>query len=196
MALSVLGIACSPRRNGNTTRLLLEGFKSAQAAGHITDLVYLSDLKINPCQGCGACSAKGICVINDDIPKLQEKLINFNRFILAAPIYFMSVNAQTKTMIDRMQTFWARKYLLKQTLVNPAGPERIGLFISTAGTHLPNVFDCAERSIKTLFHMLDIRYSHACLYSGVDNVGDIEESPTSFEEVRKAINALLHTQKI
>lgn len=191
MPLSVLGIACSPRRNGNTTKLLLEGIKTAQAEGHITELVYLSDLKINPCQGCGACSVKGICVINDDIPKLQEKLIQFDRFIIAAPIYFMGVNAQTKIMIDRMQTFWARKYLLKQTLVKQSGPERIGIFLSTAGTRIPDAFDCAERSIKTLFHMLDIRYLQSCLYSGVDKVGEIEDSPKSFEEVRKATQTLL-----
>ncbi|SHH84678.1 NADPH-dependent FMN reductase [Desulfosporosinus lacus DSM 15449] len=191
MSLSVLGIACSPRRNGNTTKLLLEAIRTAQDEGHSTELVYLSDLKINPCQGCGACSAKGICVINDDILKLQERLIHSDRFILAAPIYFMGVNAQTKTMIDRMQTFWVRKYLLNQTLLNPAGPDRIGLFISTAGTRLPNVFECAERSIKTFFHMLDIQYSQACLYSGVDKVGDIEASPASLEEVRKATQALL-----
>jgi len=191
MALSVLGIACSPRRNGNSARLLLEGMKTAQAEGHITELVYLNDLKMSPCQGCGACSAKGICVINDDIPKLQEKLIHFDRFILAAPIYFMGINAQTKIMIDRMQTFWARKYLHNQTLVRTSGPERSGIFISTAGTQLPNVFECAERSVKTLFHMLDIKFVQSCVYSKVDEIGDIEEHPESFEEVRKTFQSLL-----
>jgi multimeric flavodoxin WrbA len=43
MTLSVLGIACSPRRNGNTTRLLLEAMKTAQVEGHRTELVYLSE---------------------------------------------------------------------------------------------------------------------------------------------------------
>ncbi|SDH16463.1 flavodoxin family protein [Desulfosporosinus hippei] len=191
MDLSVLGIACSPRRNGNTTRLLLESIKDAHAEGHQAELIYLTDLKINPCQGCGACSTKGICVIRDDILKLQDKLINCNRLIIAAPIYFMGINSQTKTMIDRMQTFWARKYLLNQTLVKPVGPKRTGLFISTAGTMLPNVFDCAERSIKTLFHMLDIQYSKACLYSGIDQAGDIEKSPDAFAEVRRATRSLL-----
>jgi len=191
MALSVLGIACSPRRNGNTTRLLLEGMKIAQTEGHKTELVFLSDLTINPCLGCGACSAEGVCVIKDDIPKLQEKLTNADRLILAAPIYFMGVNAQTKIMIDRMQTFWARKYLLNQTLVRPSGPERSGIFISTAGTQLPNVFDCAERSVKTFFHMLDIKYAQSCLYSNVDKAGDIEKSLSSFIEVREATQALL-----
>jgi len=191
MTLSVLGIACSPRRNGNTTRLIEEAMKSAQVEGHTTELVYLSDLNINPCQGCNACSAKGVCIIKDDIPKLQEKLIQADRVILAAPIFMMGVNGQTKIMIDRMQTFWARKYLLYQSLIRPSGPERIGLFLSTAGIKKEDVFMCAERSIQTLFHMLDIRYAQPCLYPGIDKAGGIKDHPTAFEEARKATQALL-----
>ncbi len=191
MALSVLGIACSPRRNGNTTRLLLKAMETAQADGQSTELVYLSDLKINPCQGCGACSLKGICVIKDDIPILQEKLILADRIILAAPIFMMGVNSQTKILIDRMQTFWARKYLLNQSLINPSKPERLGLFLSAAGTRKPDVFKCAERSIQTFFHMLDIKYAQACLYSGIDHAGEIEEHPTALEDVRKSTQDLL-----
>ncbi|EGW41587.1 flavodoxin family protein [Desulfosporosinus sp. OT] len=191
MSLSVLGIACSPRRNGNTTRLVLEAMETAKAEGHATELVYLSDLKINPCQGCGACSAKGICVIKDDIPNLQEKLIRADRLILAAPIFMMGINAQSKILIDRMQTFWALKYLHHQTLINPSGYERIGLFLATAGTKKLDVFECAERSIKTLFHMLDIQYAPPCLYKGIDQAGEINEHPTAIEDVRKATQVLL-----
>ena len=191
MTLSVLGIACSPRRNGNTTRLLLEAMKTAQAEGHTTELVVLSDLNINPCQGCNACSTKGICVIKDDIPKLQEKLIEADRVILAAPIFFMGVNAQTKIMIDRMQTFWARKYLHHQSFIKPSGPERIGLFLSAAGTKKVDVFKCAERSIQTLFHMLDIRYAQPCLYPGIDQAGEINKHQTAFDDVHKATQALI-----
>ena len=191
MALSVLGIACSPRRNGNTTRLLLEALETAKTEGHVTELVYLSDLKINPCQGCGACSDKGICVIKDDIPKLQEKLIQADRLILAAPIFMMALNAQTKIIIDRMQTFWALKYVHHQSLVNASGYERIGLYLGAAGTKKPDVFKCAEQSIKTLFHMLDIRYAQPCLYSGIDQAGEINDHPTAFDDVRKATQALL-----
>ena len=191
MTLSVLGIACSPRRNGNSTRLLLEAMETAKAEGHTTELVYLSDLKINPCQGCNACSVKGICVIRDDIPKLQEKLIQADRLILAAPIFMMGLNSQTKIMIDRMQTFWALKYLHNQSLVNESGCERVGLYLGAAGLKKPDVFDCAERSIKTLFHMLDIRYAKPCLYSGIDQAGEINEHPTALDDVRKATQALV-----
>jgi multimeric flavodoxin WrbA len=191
MTLSVLGIACSPRRNGNSTRLLLEAMETAKAEGHTTELVYLSDLKINPCQGCNACSADGICVINDDILQLREKLIQADRLIIAAPIFMMGLNAQAKIIIDRMQPFWALKYLHHQTLKNPSGYERVGLYLAASGLKKPGVFDCAERSIQTFFHMLDIRYAQPCLFGGIDHAGEINEHPTAFDDVRKATQALL-----
>lgn len=191
MSLSVLGIACSPRRNGNTTRLLLEGMEIARTEGHTTKIVYLSDLDITPCQGCNACSVNGRCVIKDDIPKLQEKIIHADRLMIAAPIFFMGVNAQTKIMIDRMQPFWALKYLHQKSFLMPSGLKRRGLFISAAGTRKPDVFLCAERSIKTFFHMLDIQYTKPCLYSGVDKAEEIEEYPIYLDELRKTTQDFL-----
>ncbi|MDQ7094955.1 flavodoxin family protein [Desulfosporosinus sp. PR] len=191
MSLSILGIACSPRPKSNSSQLLLEGLKTAQTLGGKTELVYLADLKIHPCRGCGACSTKGVCVIRDDIPMLQEKLKQADRVVIAAPIYFMGVNAQTKILLDRMQPFWALKYLHRQPTANPPDRKRSGIFISTAGTRKPDVFKCAERSIQTFFHMLDIRYFQPCLYSGVDQAGEIFDHPTAFEEVRSAIQILL-----
>jgi len=94
-------------------------------------------------------------------------------------------------MIDRMQTFWALKYLHHQSLIKPSGPERIGLFLSAAGTEKADVFKCAERSIQTFFHMLDIRYARPCLYSKIDQAGKINEHPTAFDDVCLATRALI-----
>ncbi|AFM39703.1 NADPH-dependent FMN reductase [Desulfosporosinus acidiphilus SJ4] len=191
MPLSVLGIACSPRRSGNTTRLLLEAKETIVGEGHNFELIYLSDLKVNPCQGCNACSISGVCIIKDDISKLQDKLISADRIMIAAPIFMMGVNAQTKILIDRMQVLWARKYVLNLPLINSSKSERRGLFLSTAGTKKPDVFKCAERSIQTFFHMLGIKYDQPCLYSGIDRAGEILDHPTALEDIRKAAEALL-----
>lgn len=127
----------------------------------------------------------------DDIPELQQKLIQADRVIIAAPIFMMGVNSQTKIMIDRMQTFWALKYLHHQSLIKASGPERIGLFLSAAGTEKVDVFKCAERSIQTFFHMLDIRYAKPCLYPGIDQAGEINEHSTALDDVRRATQSLM-----
>lgn len=192
MGLKVLGIACSPRSLGNSTWLLKQALQVVQAEGHESEMVELARLNFSFCQGCNACSANGVCVFHDDIIELQEKLVAADRLILAAPIFFMGLNAQAKAMIDRMQPFWAKKYLHHEAIV--ADPERLprqGLFLSTAGTHKKDVFQCANRVVRTFFHMLDIQYAGECVYPGVDEAGEIARHPQAMEEVKAATLRLL-----
>ena len=193
MSLSVLGIACSPRRPGNSTYLLSEALATVQAAGHSSKLVYLSDLNYTACQGCGACSSNAQCVLQDEMQEFHERLIEVDRIIIAAPIFFMGLNAQAKAMIDRCQPFWALKYILNRPVItDTTRPKRGGLFISTAGTKKSDVFNCAQQSIRTFFHMLDIEYINACLYSGIDKAGEINNHPTALTEVRQATQTLIN----
>lgn len=184
MPLKVLGIGGSPRRNGNTDRLLRHAMNTLDQAGCSTEILYIRDLNYSPCLGCNACSKTKRCVQKDDLQFLQERLIAADRIVIAAPIFFMGINAQMKAVIDRMQPFWALKYVFKERLIqDPARPPRQGIYLSAAGTQFPDVFDCAVRSVKNLFHVLDIDYFGDCLYRGIDQAGDIEQHPTAFEEV-------------
>ncbi|GAB6174618.1 flavodoxin family protein [Paradesulfitobacterium aromaticivorans] len=192
MELSVLGLACSPRRHGNTTILLHHAMEHVKALGHKGETVFVADLNFSQCEGCGACSAKGVCKFKDDIQVLSERLLAVDRLIIAAPIFFMGVNAQTKAMVDRMQPFWAKKYLLQEPIIeDPTRLLRRGLFISAAGTKREDVFACAEHTVRTLFNMLEIKYAGGCLYKGVDQAGEIKEHPTAFAEVEQAVAELL-----
>lgn len=192
MELSVLGLACSPRRHGNTTILLHHAMEQVRALGHRGETVYVTELDFSQCQGCNACSVKGICKFKDDIQVLSERLLAADRIILAAPIFFMGVNAQTKAMVDRMQPFWAKKYLLKQPIIeDPSRPPRRGLFFSAAGTNREEVFDCAKKTVQIFFNMFDIKYAGDCLYKGVDDAGEIRRHATAFAEVKQAVTELL-----
>ena len=53
--MKILGIAGSPRRNGNTDLLLAEFLKGAVSKGANVKTIYLNKLKITPCQHCDAC---------------------------------------------------------------------------------------------------------------------------------------------
>lgn len=193
LTLHVLGIAGSPRRQGNTDRLLNHAMNTLAQAGNSTEMLSVRDLKYSPCMGCNVCAKTKKCVQKDDIQFLQERLIVADRIIISAPIFFMGINAQMKAIIDRMQPYWALKYVFKEQVINDSKriPRR-GLFLSTAGTQFPDVFDCAERSVKNLFHVLDIHYFGACLYRGIDQAGDIEKHPTAFQEVHDKVLKLAH----
>ncbi|NMA68535.1 MAG: flavodoxin family protein [Desulfitobacterium sp.] len=191
MSVHILGIAGSPRPNGNTDRLLIHALETLQNEGYSTELIKIRELDYSPCLGCNACTKTGKCIQKDDIEYLQERLLAADRVIVAAPIFFMGINGQMKSVIDRMQPFWAWKYVLKKPLF-PEGPKksRNGIFLSAGGTNFPDLFDCAERSVKNLYHVLDIKFMGTCGYKKIDKAGEINEHPTAFTEVEEKVLAL------
>ncbi len=174
--MRVLGITGSPRRGGNTDMLLAEVMRGAASKGAEVKTIILDDLKIAPCQHCDACLKKGKCKIQDDMQMVYRELEQADRIVLASPIHFMGVTAQMKAMIDRCQSLWTKKYILK---VPPLGDrrERKGFFISVAGRKVANAFHGALITVRSLFTVLDVNYAGELLIRSVDEKGDIAEHP-------------------
>jgi multimeric flavodoxin WrbA len=99
--LQVLGLVCSPRRGGNTERLVTEALAAIEALGVATDLVSVATLRIAPCTGCEACHDAGECVIRDDMDLLYSKMLASDGLVIGTPVYFWSATAQAKAIIDR-----------------------------------------------------------------------------------------------
>lgn len=180
--IKVLGISGSPRRRGNTDLLLAEVMRGADSRGAETETIVLNNLKITPCQHCDACLKAGNCRIKDDMQMIYDELEKADRIVLASPIQFMAVTAQTKAMIDRCQCLWARKYVLK---IPPLGSEpgkKKGLFVSVGGTRFANLFDGALITVKNLFLTLDITYVGELLFRGIDEKGAITKHPDALEQ--------------
>jgi len=179
--LRVLGIAGSPRRGGNTDLLLAEVMKGAASKGAEVKTVILNDLEITPCQHCDACFEAGKCKIEDDMQMVYGELERADRIVLASPVQFMGVSAQTKAMIDRCQALWARKYVLKRP---PLGDkrERKGLFVSVAGMKLANLFEPSLATVKAWFKVLDIAYGGELVFPGVDEKGAIAQNPDALKQ--------------
>ncbi|HWJ04087.1 MAG TPA: NAD(P)H-dependent oxidoreductase [Verrucomicrobiae bacterium] len=186
-----LGIGCSPRKDGNTSILLERAVDGAKASGAECEILFLRDYQFSPCIACDGCHKLGKCVVKDDMQIIYAKLLAADRLILAAPIFAMGINAQAKALIDRGQRFWATKYILNQPVApRPEGPDRKGIYLSAAGTDLPGVFDCAIRSVRYFYKMLDIKYLDSYCYPKIDAKGQIHELPSALEEVYKAGLAL------
>ena len=179
----VLGISGSPRRDGNTELLLKEFLRGARVSGHETELFILNEFKISPCTSCGSCQKNGQCIIDDDMQSMYNKLLEADYIVFASPIYFGGVSAQLKSFIDRCQALWSRKYILKETLISPDKENRTGYFISTAGsTNGSKFFEGAIIVIKTVFHVLDIKYKGELLYSCMEQKGDIIKHPDALKK--------------
>ena len=109
-----------------------EALRPLAEAGHDITVYPLNSLSIRPCQDCGSCYQTGVCVLMDEMTGISAAIRAADRIILASPIFFYGLSAQAKAMVDRCQSFWCEKYLLKRPI--PAGPHgRKGLLLLVGG---------------------------------------------------------------
>lgn len=181
MSLKMLGISTSPRTNGNSDTLLRRALEGAESADAQIEYIRLSDYKIGPCIECNACYITGSCSVKDDYQQILEKLINTDRLIYATPIFFMTVCAQAKMLIDRCQCLWAHKYVLKKKLFNPERDRR-AIVIATGGSKGTKQFDSIRRTMKVYLDCLEMHYVGGLFINKVDNRGDIEKYPSALNE--------------
>ena len=103
----VLILSGSPRKNGNSDTLCDEFMRGAKEAGNEVEKIRVSEKKIDFCHGCYYCQKSGgVCAIKDDMADLLQKIIDADVIVLASPVYFYSIDAQLKTVIDRTVARW------------------------------------------------------------------------------------------
>ena len=103
---NILVISASPRKNGNSDILCDEFVRGATEAGHAVEKIRLAEVNLGYCTGCYACQKLHRCVQKDDGNALVEKMLSADVVVLATPVYFYSMDAQLKTLIDRTVSRW------------------------------------------------------------------------------------------
>ncbi|MDD1714235.1 MAG: flavodoxin family protein [Methanoregulaceae archaeon] len=189
MPIKVLAFAGSPRRGGNSETLLDWVLDVIRKEPEVEiEKIHLDEANVNPCRGCNACEVLNKCVQRDGMDVLHDKIITCHILILAAPIFCMGINAQSKALVDRFQVFRSRKYVLKLPVVSPElKGKRQGIFLSTAGQDWDYVFDGAIPTVKCFFHVVDVRDrdTRYLMVKGVDEKGAILSHPTARHDAEK-----------
>lgn len=106
MAKKVLILSGSPRKGGNSDLLCDEFMKGAVSAGHEVEKIRVQEKKVACCIACYACRNTGKCAIKDDMAEIMQKMIDCDVMVLASPVYFYSIDAQLKAVIDRSVCRW------------------------------------------------------------------------------------------
>jgi len=183
--LKIVAFNGSPRVGGNTEVLLEAALKPLRDAGHEIIAYKLNSLEFKPCQDCGGCTATGVCIHPDAMTKIYAAIREADRIILASPIFFYSLSAQAKAMVDRCQAFWCEKYLLKKII--PAGPHgRKGLLLLVGGMKNEACKHTAEAVAKGFFRTVSVPEHETLFYGGVDAKGDIQKHPTALTDAYEA----------
>ena len=168
--MNILILQASPRAKGNTAWMAEEYKNAAEAAGHNVTLVNVSKKKIAGCLACEYCHNKGNgeCIQKDDMQELYPLMAEAEVLVLAAPIYYFTLNAQIQAPIQRMYCVNA-----------PAKVRKMALLVSS---YSPGVYDGAKAE-----------YRDICNYWKVEDTGvvtaKIDEQKT--EETKSNIQALV-----
>jgi multimeric flavodoxin WrbA len=178
----ILAIYGSPRRKGNTTLLLQRAVQGARDAGAEVEEVVLRDLNMSPCLEIYGCKETGRCVIKDDFQKVYDQLLRCDGLMLASPIFFYTVSAHTKILMDRCQSLWVKRYWLEKTPFGKREFIKKGLFISVGATKGKRLFDGVLLTVRYFFDAADTGMWRSLLYRGLDLEGEVLKHPEYLKE--------------
>ena len=182
----ILAVYGSPRRQGNTATLLKRAVSGAVDAGAQVNEINLRDLKMSPCLEIYGCKKEGKCVIKDDFHQVIDQIMSAQGLMLASPIFFYSVSAHTKILMDRCQSLWVKKYWIDKVPYGQWTPIRKGLFISVGATKGKKLFDGTLLTVKYFFDVLDMELWRSLLYRSLDFEDDVLKHPEYLEEAYQA----------
>lgn len=105
-------------RNGNC-KLILEELQKKFWLEYSTEVIFLRDFDLTPCQGCEGCEKMGNyeCVQKDKLDLLMGKIMDAEIVILATPSYFYNVSSLTKNFIDKTYPSYHKKLLKNKKFI-------------------------------------------------------------------------------
>lgn len=106
--MKIMAFNGSPRRNGNTAKLLKEALRGAAASGADTEYVDLYSLNYKGCISCFYCKRKdkdhGTCIVKDDLSPFLTKAKEADALLFGSPIYFMSLTSGMHAFLERLSS--------------------------------------------------------------------------------------------
>lgn len=110
--MKIIGISGSPRKNGNTEKMIEYISNENQL-----ETIRLYEKKLMPCTACNGCSTNGNCVIKDDMNDIMKKIDEADILILGSPIYWWNVSAPFKAFVDRWYSKNTRTIISNKKIV-------------------------------------------------------------------------------
>ena len=150
-------------------------------AGAKIEKICLGNLDFKGCIECGGCDNTGVCILKDDMTPIYNKLKSADALVLASPVFFGGVTSQLKAMIDRCESEWIAKYVLKSSIQS----RRLGAFICVSGYDKDIFFEKAKMPVEVFFKTMDINLFGELFFTGVNKPGDIKNIKGALEKAYK-----------
>ena len=167
--MKMCGIVGSPKKRGNVDLLVSQVLKGAGSQGFEVSKIFLNDLHIMPCQSCGVDPHPKYCLFDDGMNEIYAALESCDAVVLGSPVYFDTVSAQTKLMIDRCNCLMPYVERSDGTMGFERRMKRRkkGVLIAVAGTD--QEFNTLQTTVKGFFNWANIELVETILYGHDDN---------------------------
>lgn len=189
----LLVISGSPTA-GSSTDILLKAVADAvvseMGAEHQVqfDFVKINDLQFIPCQACGKAPHEEWCVFHDAITPVLEQIAECDCLVVGSPIYFDSVSAQLKALMDRCNCFRPADFEgndPKQNFIKLIKRKRPGAMVLVGGEQ--GWFEGARRSIAGFFIWIEVTNEGMVQYHSKDfhRTGEVDDSTATIVEAKQ-----------
>ena len=167
----ILVVFSSPRKKGNSNTLANQIIKGAESSGANVESIYLHGMDISPCNACYACQKKDSkgCAIDDEMQTIYPKLVECDTWVIASPVYWFNMSAQTKLFMDRC-------FALMAYGGNPFAGKRVAIAMSYGDTD-PFNSGCinALRSFQDAFNYVGAKMV-GMVYGSAEAPGEIKSN--------------------
>jgi len=188
----VLVVQGSPRSDGNCAALALEAFNACEVADLETIIVSAFDLMsgTEPCNGCLTCVATGKCAHEDGVATLVDMLNEASGLLWITPVYFSSVPACLKGLIDRLQIFWAQRQR-GTALIFPQRRPASALIVGSGQD--PFGTQAVTLPLTSVSNIAEFTLSEPTVLSGLDDVDALlrEENAHKLDKARATIQIFI-----
>ena len=168
MSKKIVVITGSPRKKGNSFAMTDAFVQAAKAKGHTVTRFDTAMMKIGGCHACETCFQTGkTCSFDDDFNRIAPAILEADAIVYTMPVYWYSIPAQIKGVIDRIYSFCVAGKDL-------AGKE-CGL-IACCEENDKTVLDGVRIPLERSAALLNWKMVGEVLIPGVLNIGDIEKT--------------------
>ena len=177
--MKILGIDGSPRKNGNTEKLVKNILQGAKANGAETRHYKVARMNISPCLGCMDCRESGICIHEDDMTPIYDEIQSSDAVVIGSPVYMWQVTAQTKIFLDRLVLFVKPDFSSRLK-----GAKRLVLAF-TQGNPDVQAFQTYFEYLENLFSFLHYEVKGTIVAAGTRQENDILQQSDVLEKARR-----------
>ncbi len=193
--MKIIAINGSPRKKGNTARLLEEALRGALNTGTDTEMLHLADYSFGGCLGCEGCQDTFTCTIQDDMRKIYPKIIEADGIILGSPTYFYNITALTKAFLERcycLESFDKRDRSRWVSLLEAVGM-RYASVIAVCEQHSAEDMGFTVPAMTKPLESLGYRIVDEVKAVNFFEAGKVAHDPSVLEEARSAGKRLAGT---